>query len=145
MENLWWKIKVYGSWLAAVVAVGLSYLHGFGFITHFIESKDSVHLAANIYLATLFFLLIVVAAYRQWRSISKKRYANITSLLHQIFHQVRDLNTYIKIKESTGGTADQYQQFIDNSKMMFGRVLDQVTMVFRSLSSTHCRASIKLT
>jgi hypothetical protein len=145
MESLWWKLKIYGSWLAAMVAILLAYLHGFGLISHFIESQDGIHLAANIYLATLFFVVIGLAAYRQWVSIRKERYANIAPLLHHIFHQIRDLNTYIRTKEPTGGGAAQYQQFSDNCKIMFGRILDQVSSVFRSLTSTHCRASIKLT
>jgi hypothetical protein len=85
MESIWWKVKIYGAWLAAVIAGFLGYLHGFGLISHFIESQDGIHLAANIYLATLFFVVIAIAAYRQWISIRKERYANITPLLHQIF------------------------------------------------------------
>lgn len=145
MDSLWWKLRIYGSWLAAAAAALLAYFHGFGLISYFVESQDRLHLAANIYLATLFFFMIVLTVYRQWISIRKERYANITPLLHQILHQIRNLNTYVKTKEPRDGSPDQYQQFIDNCKIMFGRVLDQVNNVFRSLTSTHCRTSIKLT
>jgi hypothetical protein len=145
METLWWRLKAYGGWVGVGIAGLLAYLHGFGLISHFIESQDHLHVAANIYLATLFFGVILLAAYRQWVSIRKERYANITPVLHQIFHQIRDLNAYIKTKEPVGGNADQYQQFSDNCKIMFGGVLDGVSTVFRSITSTHCRASIKLT
>jgi hypothetical protein len=32
MESLWWKFKIYGAWLAAVVAALLGYLHGFALL-----------------------------------------------------------------------------------------------------------------
>jgi len=72
-EATWWKIKAYGAWIAACIAVLLAYLHGFGLISHFLESLDTIHLAANIYLATLFAGVIVLAALRQWITIRKER------------------------------------------------------------------------
>jgi protein-S-isoprenylcysteine O-methyltransferase Ste14 len=73
-EATWWKIKAYGAWIAACIAVLLAYVHGFGLISHFLESLDTIHLAANIYLATLFAGVIVLAALRQWITIRKERY-----------------------------------------------------------------------
>lgn len=144
-EATWWRVKTYGAWLAACVAVLLAFLHGFGLISHYLHSQDSVHLAANIYLSTLFFTVTILAAYRQWVTIRKERYANITPLLHQLLHQIRDLNTFIHTNEPKDGTGREYESFIKDCRIIFGRILDQLNNVFTSLTSTHCRTAIKLT
>lgn len=145
IEATWWRIRVYGAWLAACIAAFLAYLHGFGLIENYIESADILHIAANIYLATLFFAVVLLAAWRQWNTIRKERYANIMPLFHQLLHQIRDLNTYIQSREPKNGSSQEYQQFIDTGKIIFGRILDQLNNIFTSLTSTHCRTSIKLT
>jgi hypothetical protein len=144
-ESTWWRIKAFGAWLGACVFALLAFLHGFGLISYFIESQDRLHLAANIYIVILFFAVLVLAAWRQWLTIRKERYANITPILHQISHQIRDLNTYIQLREPRNGNTEQYEQFLDNCRIMFSRTLDQLKLAFTSLTSTHCRAAIKLT
>lgn len=143
--EVWWRLRTYGTWLAACIAVVLAYLHGFGLLSHYVLSQDSISIAANVYLATLFFAVIILASWRQWIAIRKEKYANITPLLHQLMHQIRDLNNYITTMEPRGGSEKEYQLFINNCRMIFGRILDQLNNVFTSITSTHCRTAIKLT
>jgi len=145
VEAIWWRLKAWGGWVATAIAVILAYVHGFALIDNYIESEDRLHVAANVYLATLFFAVIVIAAIRQWMTVRKERYANITPLMHQIIHQIRDLNTFIHLGEPEGKSKEDYQHFINQSKIIFGRVLDQLNTIFTSITSTHCRTSIKLT
>jgi hypothetical protein len=55
------------------------------------------------------------------------------------------LNTFIDLTEPKGKSKEDYQQFRNNCKVIFGRILDQLNNVFTSITSTHCRTSIKLT
>ena len=144
-EATWWRVKAYGAWIAACIAVLLAYLHGFGLLAHYIESQDKLHIAANVYLTSLFFIVIILVAWRQWSTLRKEKYANISPLLHQLQHQIRDVGTYIDLREPKNGSQREYQQFIDNCRIMFGQILDQLNSVFTSITSTHCRTSIKLT
>jgi hypothetical protein len=145
MEATLWRIKFYATWIGAFVASILAYFAGFELITKFIHNQTAESIIANAYLATLFFGMMVFTAVRQWNTIRKEKYANITPLLHMLFHQVRDdLDTYIRTKEPKGGKAEEYEVFSNNCKIVFGRILDQLNSVFTSITSTHCRTSIKV-
>lgn len=140
------RVKAYAGWIAGCIGALLAYFAGFDLLSKFISTQDSLHLAANIYLVFLSFCIVVVAAWRQWITIRKEKYANITTHLHSVHHAIRDLNTFIHLNEPRDSpTKKEYERFINDCKVQLGRVLDQVRNVFGTLSSTHCRASIKLT
>jgi hypothetical protein len=144
METAWWRIKQFGSWIAAGVGLVVAWLVGFELIEKLITSQTAISIAANIYIVLFSATLIILASIRQWLTIRKERYANISVLLHNIAHQIRDLNTFIIAKEPRGGTESAYRDFSNQCKILFGRILDQLSTVFMSITSTHCRTSIKL-
>jgi hypothetical protein len=143
MEATLWRIKAYGAWVAGCIAVLVAALHGFDLIDYYISSITLTTIAANAYVVVLSSLVVGFAAYRQYITIRKEKYANITSIIHQLFHQLRDLHTYILFHEPRGRSPQEYGPYIGNCKMMFGRIMDQLNNVFSSITSTHCRASIK--
>jgi hypothetical protein len=145
VEATYWRIKWYGAWLAGGVGILAAYFVGFELLRDFVRTQDTLHLAANIYIVCIAALALIITLFRQWTSIRKEKYANITPLIHQILHQIRDLNTFIHTAEPKGGSEQLYEIFIRDCKTIFGRILDQVNSVFISITSTHCRASIKLT
>ena len=97
MEELFWKIRKFSGWIALTIGAILSLLAGFDLLTKLSESQDYQHIAANTYIVFLSFLVIAAALVRQWITIRKERYASVTQQLHMIFHQIRDLNTYIQV------------------------------------------------
>jgi len=139
------RVKAYAGWIAGCIGAILAYLAGFDLLSRYISSQDGLHLAANVYIVILSFSIVVLAAWRQWITIRKEKYANITPLLHAVHHEIRDLNTFIHLNEPKDGSKREYERFMNDCKVQFGRVLDQLKNVFGTLTSTHCRASIKMT
>jgi hypothetical protein len=144
VEATLWRIRFFATWVAAFVAAVMSYLVGFELLTKFIHSQTAVSIIANVYLGSFFAAVIIFSAARQWNTIRKEKYANITPLLHMLFHQVRDLDSYIRAKEPKGGSVAEYEAFSNSCKIVFGRILDQLNSIFTSITSTHCRTSIKV-
>jgi hypothetical protein len=144
VEASYWRIKFYASWLAGFVGAALAAFAGFDLVERFVHGQDERSIAANIYIVVLSTGMLIFIAVRQWSTIRKERYANITPTLHQLMHQIRDVNTFIRTREPTNGTPQDYQRFADDCKMFFGRILDQLNSIFTSITSTHCRASIKM-
>lgn len=144
MEAFTWRIKTYATWAAACVGALLAWFAGFELLERYIHDQNALSIAANIYVVASAAAVMIFVAIRQWGTIRKERYANITPILHQIMHQVRDLHTYINKNEPTGGSNADYQRFSADCKVLFGRILDQLNTIFSSITSTHCRTSIKL-
>lgn len=144
VEAFLWRLKIYGGWVAAVIAVLLGWFHGWELLSKFISSQTAISIIANGYIVLLSACIIVIAGLRQWITIRKEKYANISPLIHSTLHEVRDLYTYIKNSEPTGGTPQQYEDFSNHCKIIFVRVLDQLNSIFTSITSTHCRTAIKL-
>lgn len=138
------RVKAYAGWIAGCVGAILAYLAGFDLLSKYISSQDEMHLAANIYVVVLSFSIVILAAWRQWITIRKEKYANIMPILHAVHHEIRDLNTFIHLNEPKDNP-ERYDRFINDCEVQFGRVLDQIKNVFNTLTSTHCRATIKLT
>lgn len=144
MEATLWRIKIFAGWVGAFIAAVICYLTGFELLTKFITSQTAISVIANAYLASFFFGVVVFSAFRQWNTLRKERYANITPLLHTLFHQIRDLDTYIRTKEPRNGTVAEYEAFSNNCKSVLTRILDQLNSIFTSITSTHTRTSIKV-
>jgi len=139
VEASYWRIKFYANWLAGFVGAVLAAFAGFELIERFVHGQDARSIAANIYIVVLSTGMLIFVAIRQWTTIRKERYANIAPTLHQLMHQIRDVNTFIRTREPTGGIPQEYQRFADDCKMFFGRILDQLNSIFVSITSTHCR------
>lgn len=139
-----WQIRKYGAWLASCVGIAVACTVGFELVRIVVGDQDWMHVAANIYLATIFFIGLVFFAYRQWNTIRKEKYANISENIHNVLHQIRDINTILQSTQCNSLSIGEYKRVFDSCKVVFGRVLDQINTIFTSITSTHCRASIKL-
>jgi hypothetical protein len=144
MEAAEWRIRKYGTWLATGAGIAVACSVGFELIRIVVGDQDWLHVAANLYLATIAVVVISFSAYRQWNTIRKEKYANITPIIHQLLHQIRDINTVLQANQCRSLSQTEYKHVFDVCKLMFGRVLDQVNAIFTSITSTHCRTSIKL-
>jgi len=144
LDTSWDRIRRYLGWVVGGIGLILAWFAGFELIERFVKSQDAISVAANIYVVVTAVLAIVLTIVRQWMTMRKEKYANITTNLRSIMHEIRDLNTFIKSCEPTGGTEAQYNNFIESCKGFFGKVLDQLSAMFGSLTSTNCRTAIKL-
>jgi len=144
LEAALWRLKQYWGWIAAVVGAILAWFAGFELLTKFFTSQTAISIAANVYVVVFSIVVVGVSAWRQWITMRKERYANITPILHRFCHEIRDLHTYILLQEPNGKSVEEYKEFLDHCKIIFGRVLDQLNGIFISITSTHCRSTLKL-
>lgn len=145
MSEEWlWRWKHFGGWIFGALGLVLAIFSGFDLVTRVIASQDARHIAANIYLVATAGLVFLICAFRVYSSIRKERYANITRALHSVMHQARDIQTFISKQEPKGQNKKAYETFQASCDLMFGNILDQVNLIFTSLTSTHCRAGIKV-
>jgi hypothetical protein len=140
----WRRVRAYFGWVVGAFGLVLAWLAGFDLVEKFVHGQDALSVCANVYVVATAVLAISLTAYRQYISIRKEKYANISSNMHSVFHHIRNLYTLIDNKEPTNGTEEQYQDFIEECKSIFTIILDQLCVVFISLTSTHCRACIKV-
>ena len=122
-----------------------SLLVGWEIITFWVEDQTTLSLLANTYVLLISFIFFVFFAFRQWQTIRKEKYANIAPLLHQAIHCIRNAETFLIEKTpGDGATKNEYEMYLETAKSIFGNALDQTVSIFRGVSSTHCRACIKL-
>lgn len=88
---------------------------------------------------------MLTVAIRERLTSRKEKYANITVYCHQISSITRDLNTYIILNQPPhAGSVREYEQFFEVVKTKTREILDQLALIFVSLTGTRCRTSIKL-
>lgn len=139
------RARRYAGWLAGAVGIVLTYLSSFDLLKKFWGDQDPPALVADAY---VFVGLLAGSAYvcwRQWALMRKERYAGALASLHHAMHEVRNLQTYIELNERKDGfDADHHRRFRGDCKVIASRALDHVSRAFGTVTSTHCRASIKL-
>jgi hypothetical protein len=146
MGELGWKIKKYLGWIIGAIGFVLSLLAGFKLIDFYFADQNTKGLIASWYAFSLVSLLLAAACWREFQTIRKERYANVAPYLHQMFHDLRNVETYMQTRApSQDATANEHEQYINYVRLMFRDVLDKLTTLFVSLTSTYCRTSIKLT
>lgn len=145
MDDIVWRWKHFGGWLAGAIGAILAWFAGFELLEKLTRDVAPEALVAEIYLGLLALAVFVFCTYRIWMTIRKERYANITRQMHSILHELRDVQTYIKTKEPRGDGRAAYDLFLSNCRMMFSNALDHLNTAFTSLTSTTCRSAIKLT
>ena len=146
MEEAWlWRWKHFFGWLFGFVGVILTVITGFELLSKFQAAQNNISIVSTVYVFVVTFSILIVSIYYVFNSIRKERYANIVRSLHSVNHQARDLYTYILAMEPRGQSKQAYENFLNSAKSMFGAILDQTVIVYTTLTSTHCRAAIKLT
>jgi len=145
MDDFLWRWKHFGGWVAGAIGVILAAFAGFDLLERLTHSVSLQALLATIYLGVLVVGVFVLCSWRIWMTIRKERYANITRQTHAILHDIRDLQTFIRTSEPVGEGRAAYETFMGNCRIMFTDILDHLNTAFTSLTSTNCRAAIKLT
>lgn len=141
-----WRFKHYIGWLVGVIGFVLSLLVGFELINQYVVDQNVKGIIASIYAFSITGILLVAAAWREYQTIRKERYANITPYLHQAFHELRNIESYLELRSpAENASANEHEQHVSHIRAMLRDVLDRMVLVFVSLTSTYCRASIKLT
>lgn len=135
-----------GLWILMWIGGGVAtWLGGWELVKQFVEATDARTIWAQAYVVATAILIVIAFAWREWQTLRKERYANITTYLHEIQHGVRDLLTYIECEAPPQGAAQtEFDAFFEMCRNKTGAVLDRLTSIFVSLTSTRCRASVKL-
>ena len=144
LDAYWRRVRTYLGWVVGTVGLILAWVSGFDLVEKYVTDQTKLSMWANAYVVVTAFLAMSLTAYRQWITIRKEKYANITSNVHAIQHQIRNLHTLIDNNEPVNGTEKQYTAFREECKRIFTTILDQLNFVFTSLTSTHCRTCIKV-
>jgi hypothetical protein len=105
MGEIWWRFKHYVAWAMGVIGFVLSLLAGFKLIDYYFLDQTFKGLLASWYLFALVGILLMGAAVRTWQTIRKERYANITQFLHQIQHEIRNIETYMDARKPPDGAS----------------------------------------
>lgn len=143
MEVWMWRWHRWGGFLAGGIGAILAWFAGFELVERVFHLKGET-LLALLWVLLMSGTLFVVCLWRIWVTIKKERYANITRHMHSIMHQLRDIQSYLKENEHFSGDLQAHNMFLNNCRLMFCGVLDQVNAVFTSLTSNNCRSAIKL-
>ena len=145
MSKLVFRIRRFGGWILGILGIIVGFLSGWSVFERWVESQNELSWIVNVYVILIMTCIFSVLIFRQYQTMRKERYANITTIIHQTMHCIRDIETFIAEKTPCeGAQKDEYELFFQSIRMMFGRALDQVNSIFTSITSTHCRASIKL-
>lgn len=145
MDDLRLRLRMFGGWLLGAVGVVLASISGWDLVDAWDFNQTTASYIANGYLLGLVTVAFGFMAFRQYQTIRKEKYANITSHLHSINHILRDLQTFLdEQRPSEGATREQALSYRREAKRKFVQVLEELANIFRTITSTHCRASIKL-
>jgi hypothetical protein len=128
-----------------IAAGGAAYFGGFELITHFVHAADWKTVWAQAYVVATAIILLTVLIFREYTAGRKEKYANITSHVQKITLLCKELVLYVEERRPpNGANREQYKQFTEACHSKFALVLDQLNLVFSSLTSTKCRTSIKV-
>jgi hypothetical protein len=143
-EALFWRGRQFIGWLLGFLGIVLALFSGFDLFERLGMGQEPRSWIPTVYVLLITLVMTVAASYYVFSAIRKERYANIMRPLHAITHQARDIYTYIINKEPRGSGQEAYELYATTAKSMFGDLLDQVSVIFTTLTSTRCRAAIKL-
>lgn len=131
--------------LIEIAAGAAAWFGGFELLSHFFKATDARTIAAQFYVVGTAIILLTIVVVREKTAGRKEKYANVTSYLHTINQLVKEISLYIhNHRPASKATYAEYVAFSEHCKQKFGLVLDQLNLVFASLTSTKCRTSIKL-
>ena len=129
--------------IIGVVGVVGSYLSGFDLFKKLFSAQTET-LAAVIYIIIFSVALVVVIAVREYQVMRKEKYANVTEKIHDVCHNIRNLQTFINCMypdEKT--TKKEIQTVIAECKERLSKILDDTAGIFQMLTSTRCRVAVK--
>ncbi|WP_156962675.1 hypothetical protein [Thalassospira permensis] len=146
MDAFLFHVRRFAGWILGVVGGVLSFLSSWDLVEDAKFDQTTLSIMANtfIYITVILLLIFVITLY--YNSSRKEKYANITTSIHNINHHIRDLNNYlIENRPSDDASIQEYNSYLSQSKTYISHILDFSADIFRSLTSTNCRTSIKLT
>ncbi len=143
-EALLWRWRQFAGWLAGLIGVVLALFSGFDLFGRLGMGQEPRSWIPTAYVLVITLAITIAAGFYVFSAMRKERYANIMRALHAIAHQARDISTYVVNMEPKGQNQLAYEVYANTAKSLFGRLLDQVSVIFSMLTSTRCRAAIKL-
>lgn len=128
-----------------VIGIVAALIAGWSIVEHWVKDQSTLSWMANAWVLFLSSSLLVIFIVRHFQTLRKEKYANITPLLHQTIHCIRNAETFL-VEQNPGPDASraELEQHLLTVKTIFGNALDQVAGIYRSITATHCRACIKL-
>ena len=146
MSELMFRVRQFGGWVLGLFGIIASLLTGWTVLGVWYDGHVDAPKIASYYILGIVTLIIVAFLVRQFQTMRKERYANIAPLIHEAIHCIRDVDTYlIEQYPTTGASKGEYEKYFHSVRVMIGQSLDKISLIFASLTSTHCRTSIKLT
>ena len=132
---------------AGMVLIGiiLALFSTWDLVERFVKDQTTLSWLANGFVFTVISIVLIALIARQYQTIRKEKYANISQLIHKAVHAARDANTYL-IENAPAENGDQqaYEAYLNQAKIKLVQSLDRLVEIFMVVTSTRCRASIKL-
>ena len=128
-----------------LLAIGLAVTYSNRFLGGSESFSQSID---RLVIISCLMLLLIGSLIRETIIRRDRRFANIQSLLHDVFHRNRNLYTYLNdaIRRVDAGEINARSSLKDCESLAKGeltKILDGVSKAFSILSGTTCRASIK--
>lgn len=138
------RLVLYWGYIVGAIGIVATMLAGWGLYTTWLGGQTPSTTAAHIYILTVSAIVVIACSIRIWISIRKEKYANITSNYHRALHCLRDLETYLnENKPEKGASTEEHDRYTSTAKALVVKILDQICIIFQSITGTHCRSCIK--
>lgn len=145
MDQILFQLRRFGGWLIGLIGIVLALLSSWDLFERFVSDQTVLSVMANGFILFVVSVVLIALITRQYQTIRKEKYANISPLVHKAVHAARDAHTYL-LENAPAEDADQqaYEAYLSHAKIKLGQSLDRLVEIFMVITSTRCRASIKL-
>ncbi len=108
----------------------------------FFKDVSLHHALAQAYLIVSLVILTFAVIVILHLKARKEKYANITEYIWKINTSIKDIDSFIEINKTISSNPEHFNE---TAKSKIGDILNNLQLVFVSLTGTRCRASLKLT
>ncbi len=130
--------------LIGVIGVVTAFFSSFDIFNRLVSNTEIIGIIAIAYILLLSVVILSAFIVRHFQTSRKEKYANIAKEVHHVHHLIRNFHTfYVRNQPAPGDSRTAHDTFIANCRKQLIEILDHIAIIFRSLTSTSCRAAIK--
>ena len=146
-EGWWRRVRASTLFTLGIGGYVTAYFSSADLLDKFHLSDDIQKKLAVLYIIALSVAFLVFLVYRFWIADRKEKFANITPTLHSIVSNCKDLQSDLMARQFADGDKPnrrETEQLLKDGQRRLREICDGVAHVFAMLTSTHCRAAIKV-
>ncbi|MCB1495655.1 MAG: hypothetical protein KDJ86_07715 [Bauldia sp.] len=144
VDDVWRLLKPLALFLVAVGGYLLTALTAFQIVDYFVGEANAKSNFAYYFVFIVISIGVLLLSMRVIFNSKKEKYANIVSDTHQIQHEIRNLTTFLRRIKIGNGNINEVEIIAETIRRDLQKILDRVSSVFSILTSTNCRASLKV-